>query len=167
MRLVLTISLLFLFASCNKKETEFTLPSIANMKVGESLTYLDYSGHIPFPVGERSNLGAAYKFKKESDSTFTIYKLDPYLENPADSILNSAVIGSKFVHPIDSLIYYHRKFKIESGSCSAVTNTEIIWQSSRSSFTEKYSDITCGRVDYFNELPIMPAIREAGFNQLP
>ena len=137
------------------------------MKVGESITYLDYAGHIPFPFGERSELGAAYKFKKVSDSTFSIYKLDPYLENPSDSVLNSANIGSKFVHPIDSLINYHRKFKNQPGSCSIVTNTEFIWQSTSSSIIEKYSDITCGRIDYFEELPIMPAIREAGFIQQP
>ena len=162
------IPLLFImFLSCNKQETAYTLPTISKMNVGESFSYLDYSGHIPFQVGERSNLGGAYKFKKVSDSTFIIYKLDPYSENPTATVLDSSVIESKLVQPIDSLIFYHRKFNGKLGSCSTVTNTEFIWQNMRSSIIEKYSDITCGRVDYFTEHPIMPAIRDAGFNPQP
>ncbi len=167
MRLVLTILLLYSIVSCSENETDYSLPSIAKMEVGESLTFLDYGGHIPLSVGERSNLGGAYQFIKESDSTFKIFRLDPYTELPQSSILDSSLINSSFVTPIDSLINYYREFNTKVGGCSAVTNMEFIWQGSSQIIVEMYSDDSCNMPSNLKSRTIMPALWESGLKPKP
>lgn len=141
---------------------DYSLPSIAKMEVGESLTYLDYAGHIPLSVGERSNLGGAFQFTKESDSTFKVFQLDPYTEFPQSSILDSSIVNSRFVTPIDSLINYYREFNTKNGGCSVVVNMEFIWNGSSQIIKELYSDDSCDMPSYLKRKTLMPALWESG-----
>lgn len=155
------ILIVLIFFSC---ESDKKLPSVKELKDGESITILDYAGHTGIELGERTNLGAAYRFTNRSKKII-LFKLDPYAENVLESSTDSVKLNKNLFFSIDKYLTYYRYNSINDGSCSAESNVEFIWKKENGILIEKYQDSSCFILEYFEDSnPLAKIINESGIN---
>ena len=144
------------FAACSASNAP---PDITTLAADEWVLIQAYAGHML--ENDRDGVGYAYRF--QGGTPIQIYKHDPYADDVLATVNDTATVSQDLLVPISKMLDYYRQ--AAAGGCDWVERVTITWHLRRGTVREQYVDESCELEEMFEDHPLLPALRSAGWKQ--